>query len=68
MRMFVQVPGQWPGLWTRIIIVLIVIVLAYRWVPAALAPIIFGTGLGSWLASAPTSMYGTVGGRSQLRT
>ena len=62
MRVSVQVPRRWPDLWTRIIIVLIIIVLAYRWVPAALTPIIIGTGLGSWLISAPASMYRAVGG------
>jgi hypothetical protein len=49
LRLSITIPRQWPGLWTRVIIVIIVFVLAIRWAPGAVLPLALGGWLGRWL-------------------
>ena len=53
MRVSICIPWQWPGMWTRVVIVVVVIVMTIRWAPGAALPLGAGGWLGGWLAAAP---------------
>jgi hypothetical protein len=40
-------------MWTRVVIVVVVIVMTIRWAPGAALPLGAGGWLGGWLAAAP---------------
>jgi hypothetical protein len=53
MDLYITVPRQWPGPWTRVIIIVVIFLLVARLAPGAVFPLGLGGWLGGWLAVAP---------------
>jgi hypothetical protein len=54
MDLHIMIPRQWPGPWTRVIIIVVIFLLVTRLAPDAVLPLSLGGWLGGWLALAPT--------------
>lgn len=53
MDLHILIRRQWPGPWTRVIIVVVIFLLVARLAPDAVFPLGLGGWLGGWLAAAP---------------
>lgn len=48
-QLSITVRRPWPGPWTRVILVVVILVLIAHWVPATLLPLAVGGWLSRWL-------------------
>jgi hypothetical protein len=53
MDLHILIPRQWPGLWTRVIIIVVIFLFVTRRAPDAVLPLGLGGWLGGWIARAP---------------
>jgi hypothetical protein len=53
MDFHLTVPWQWPGPWTRVIIIVVIFLFVARLAPDAVVPLGLGGWLGGWLTVKP---------------